>query len=92
MGHTLSAKSIKANTIVLHLKASALLCEPRRLVSPIVSCYGRKSAWIKSTILEQRRWESMNNRKEPLTVEMILHTYNLADRQGEDFLMAALRD
>jgi hypothetical protein len=34
----------------------------------------------------------MPNRQEPLTVDMILHVYNLATRQGEDSLMAALRD
>eukprot|EP00957_Ditylum_brightwellii_P183649 13988668-Ditylum_brightwellii.AAC.1 len=30
LGHTLLAKIIKANTMMLYLKAAALLCEPRR--------------------------------------------------------------
>eukprot|EP00957_Ditylum_brightwellii_P140243 10685625-Ditylum_brightwellii.AAC.1 len=34
----------------------------------------------------------MPNRQEPLTVDKILHVCNLADRQGADSLMAALRD
>eukprot|EP00957_Ditylum_brightwellii_P109378 8343346-Ditylum_brightwellii.AAC.1 len=29
LDHTLLAKSIKANTMMLYLKAAALLCEPR---------------------------------------------------------------
>eukprot|EP00957_Ditylum_brightwellii_P044706 3389692-Ditylum_brightwellii.AAC.1 len=29
LGHTLLAKSIKANTMMFYLKAAALLCEPR---------------------------------------------------------------
>eukprot|EP00957_Ditylum_brightwellii_P173163 13182319-Ditylum_brightwellii.AAC.1 len=73
MRHTLLTKSIKSNTMILYLKAAALLCEPRRLVSPLVSCCGRKSAWIKAIISKQRRWEAMPNRQEPLTVDMTLH-------------------
>eukprot|EP00957_Ditylum_brightwellii_P190907 14536700-Ditylum_brightwellii.AAC.1 len=34
----------------------------------------------------------MPNRQEPLTVDMILRICNLATRQGEDSLVAALRD
>eukprot|EP00957_Ditylum_brightwellii_P166461 12670946-Ditylum_brightwellii.AAC.1 len=50
LGHTLLAKSIKANTIMLYVKTAALLCEPRRLVSPLVSCCGRKSAGYEAII------------------------------------------
>eukprot|EP00957_Ditylum_brightwellii_P088149 6714366-Ditylum_brightwellii.AAC.1 len=53
---------IKSNTIMLYLKVAALLCEPRRLVGPLVSCCGRKSAWLEAVISEQRRCESMPNR------------------------------
>eukprot|EP00957_Ditylum_brightwellii_P011132 843718-Ditylum_brightwellii.AAC.1 len=35
LGHTLLAKSIKADTMMLYFKATALLCEPRMLVSPL---------------------------------------------------------
>eukprot|EP00957_Ditylum_brightwellii_P008966 678410-Ditylum_brightwellii.AAC.1 len=54
MGYTLLAKSIKANTMLLYFKAAALLCDPRRLVSPLVSCCGMKSAWIEAIISEQK--------------------------------------
>eukprot|EP00957_Ditylum_brightwellii_P023294 1757842-Ditylum_brightwellii.AAC.1 len=92
LGHTLLVKSIKATTMMRYLKAAALLCEPGMLVSPLVSCCSKKSAWVEAIISEQRRWESMSNRQEPLTVDMILHVCNLATRQGEDSLMEALRD
>eukprot|EP00957_Ditylum_brightwellii_P050727 3846440-Ditylum_brightwellii.AAC.1 len=35
MGHTLLVKSIKSNTIMLYLKAAALLCKPRSLSAPL---------------------------------------------------------
>eukprot|EP00957_Ditylum_brightwellii_P009350 707354-Ditylum_brightwellii.AAC.1 len=62
MGHTLLVKCIKSNTIMLYLKATVLLLEPRSLVSLLISCCGRKSAWIEAIISEQKRWEAMPNK------------------------------
>eukprot|EP00957_Ditylum_brightwellii_P135630 10342455-Ditylum_brightwellii.AAC.1 len=90
MGHTLLAKSIKSNTIRLYLKAAALLCEPRRLISPPISCCGSKSAWIEVIVSEQRRWEAMPNRQESLTVDMILFACNLVAREDQGSLVVAL--
>eukprot|EP00957_Ditylum_brightwellii_P106533 8128478-Ditylum_brightwellii.AAC.1 len=92
MGHIVLAKSIKSNTIRLYLKAAALLCEPRRLVSPLISCCGSKSAWIEAIISEHKRWKAMLNRQEPLTVDMILFVCNLAVMEDQDSLIAALSD
>eukprot|EP00957_Ditylum_brightwellii_P169106 12870871-Ditylum_brightwellii.AAC.1 len=92
MDCTLLAKSINYNTIMLYLKAAALLCEPRRLVSPLVSCCCRKSAWIEAIISEQKRWRLLPNRKEHLTADMILFVCDLADKEGQEFLIAALLD
>eukprot|EP00957_Ditylum_brightwellii_P187454 14276213-Ditylum_brightwellii.AAC.1 len=92
MDHTLLAKSIKSNTIRLYLKAAALYCEPRRLVSPLVYCCDSKTAWIKAIISEQRILEAMSNRQEPLTLDMILFVCRVAAREDQDFLLAALVD
>eukprot|EP00957_Ditylum_brightwellii_P026172 1979948-Ditylum_brightwellii.AAC.1 len=83
MGHTLLAKSIKSNTIMLFLKAAVLLCEPRRLISLLVSCCSRKSAWNDAVISEQRIWGSMYNRQEPFTIDIISFVCDLADKEGK---------
>eukprot|EP00957_Ditylum_brightwellii_P076361 5803597-Ditylum_brightwellii.AAC.1 len=72
MGNTLLSQSIKANNIRLYLKAAAMLSEPRSLMNPLVSLAGTKSSWIEAVIPEQCRWESVPNRQEPVTVEIVL--------------------
>eukprot|EP00957_Ditylum_brightwellii_P006840 517955-Ditylum_brightwellii.AAC.1 len=76
MGDTLLLQSIKANTIMSYLKAAAMLCEPRRLMNPLVSLSGSNSSWIEAVIQEQYGWESMPNRQGPVTTEMILQEYH----------------
>eukprot|EP00957_Ditylum_brightwellii_P206073 15346661-Ditylum_brightwellii.AAC.1 len=77
---------------MLYLKADALLCGPRRRFSPLVSCCGRRSAWVEAIISEQKRWEAMHNRQEPLTVDMIFFVCTLVAREDQDSLIEALLD
>eukprot|EP00957_Ditylum_brightwellii_P062419 4737000-Ditylum_brightwellii.AAC.1 len=72
MSNTLLSDSIKANTIMLYLKAADMLCEPRHLMNPLVSLFGVNSSWVEVVIQEQCRCEYMPNRQEPVTIEMIL--------------------
>eukprot|EP00957_Ditylum_brightwellii_P033562 2543961-Ditylum_brightwellii.AAC.1 len=91
-GNTLLSQSIKTNTIRLHLKAAAMLCEPRHLMYPLVSLSGANSSWIEAVIQEQCRWETMPNRQEPVTVEMILLVCKMAKKEHEDSCMTTFRD
>ena len=92
MGNTLLSQSIKSNTIRLYLKAASMLSEPRRLMNPLVSLSGSKSSWIEAIIQEQRRWELMPNRQEPVTVAMVLHVCKRATNEHDDSFISAFKD
>ena len=92
MGNTLLSQSIKSNTNRLYLKAAAMLSEPRRLMNPLVSLSGSKSSWIEAIIQEQRRWESMPNRQEPVIVAMVLQVCKRAKNKHKDSFIIAFRD
>eukprot|EP00957_Ditylum_brightwellii_P117852 8990619-Ditylum_brightwellii.AAC.1 len=88
MGNTLLSQSIKANTIRLYLKAATMLSEPRHIMNPLVSLSGTQSSWIEGVIQEQHRWESMPNKQEPVTVEMVLQVCKMAKNEHEDSFIA----
>eukprot|EP00957_Ditylum_brightwellii_P024958 1887175-Ditylum_brightwellii.AAC.1 len=90
--NTLLSQSIKSNTIRLYLEAVAMLSELRCLMNPLVSLSGSKSSWIEAITQEQCRWESMTNRKEPVTVEMVMQVCKMAKNEYEDSFIAVFRD
>eukprot|EP00957_Ditylum_brightwellii_P128897 9832140-Ditylum_brightwellii.AAC.1 len=92
MGNTLLSQSIKSDTIRLYLKVAAMLSVPRRLMNPLVSLSGSKSSCIKVVIQEQCRWESIPNRQEPITIEMVMQVCKIANNEHEDSFIAAFRD
>eukprot|EP00957_Ditylum_brightwellii_P194428 14807372-Ditylum_brightwellii.AAC.1 len=61
-------------------------------MNPLVSLSGTKSSWTEAVIQEQRRWESVPNRQEPVTVEMALQVYKRAKNEHEDSFIAAFGD
>ena len=60
-------------------------------LDPQLDIYGRRSSYINKVLLEVKRWESMPNRREPVTPEMMLHMVkNRSSRT--DSLSSALTD
>eukprot|EP00957_Ditylum_brightwellii_P178239 13575647-Ditylum_brightwellii.AAC.1 len=69
-----------------------MLSEPRRIMNPLISLSGSKPSWIEALIQEQGRWESMPNRQEPVTVEMVMQMCKMTKNELEDSFVAVFRD
>ena len=70
-GQTILCKSIRADTINKYLSAAAALSRPFHEMNPLINIMGEKSQLVKDIIHETRRWESMPNRREPMTKDMV---------------------
>ena len=89
-GENLVCRAIRSGTIREYLRAAASWSTSANLYSPLLTASGIKSPIVENIIREQKRWESMPNRREPLTPKMLLHLHMCVD--GEDSLSAALAD
>ena len=70
-GETLLCKTIKSDTVLRYLSAAAELSVPAKMMNPCLNIMGNQSNYISDIIHELKRWESMPNRREPITKEMI---------------------
>ena len=94
-GATLLCKTIKADTIKRYLKAAAELSAPAQMMNPTLDLMGNLSVFIKDIIHEAKRWESMPNRREPLTKEMIEYIIDKGEnskKTNSDNLYSAMGD
>ena len=94
-GETLLCKSIRSGTIMRYLSAAADLSVPANVTNPCLDIMGRQSQYIRDVINEVKRWESIPNRKEPITKELIQYIINKGNKlskQNPNNLYAALSD
>ena len=94
-GETLLCKSIRSGTILRYLSAAADLSVPANITNPCLDIMGKQSQYIKDIINEVRRWESIPNRREPLTKSMITYIMNKGDslaKHNPDNIYSALSD
>lgn len=86
-------ETIKSSTISKYLTA----------VSKLYIAYGledhrqnritkQQSYLIRNVLLEQKRWELMPNRRDPLTWEMVNHLHEISSNDSPHFLYQALDD
>jgi len=65
------------------------------MMNPTLDLMGNLSVFIKDIIHEAKRWESMPNRREPLTKEMIKYIIDKGDKSNKtnpDNLYSAMGD
>ena len=94
-GQTLLCKTIKSGTVKRYLAAAAELSIPAKMMNPTLDIMGNQSAYIKNIIKECQRWESMPDRKEPVTKEMveyIIEKGKSLSQDNPDNLYSALGD
>ena len=91
-GNTLLAKSIKSATIARYLQAAALISERHKLMDPRKTLHGTQSPAISRVLNELKRWENMPDRKEPVTVAMVLLLAKSAFQASPDSFAAAFYD
>ena len=70
-GNTLMCKTIASGTLKRYLGAAAELSRPANMMNPCLDIMGKQSRYISDIIKELKRWESIPNRREPVTKEMI---------------------
>ena len=82
--NTILCRAIKSNTIKQYLRAAASFSIAAQRLDPQLDIYGKRSFWINKVLQEVKRWESMPDRREPVTVEMIEYmlTHKTSDVDG----------
>ena len=94
-GETLLCRSIRSGTIMRYLSAAAELSVPANVTNPCLDIMGKQSQYIRDVINEVKRWESIPNRKEPITKELIQYIINKGNKlskQNPNNLYSTLSD
>lgn len=92
-GNNLLCKTIKSSTITKYLNAVSKLYLAKGLVDPCQHAITKQQSYfIRNILLEQKRWELMPNRREPLTWEMVDHIHASSSQHSPLSLHKALED
>ena len=71
LGNNLVCRSIQSETISHYLSAIGEHFDDHDFVDPTLTKAGKRAKNISNIIKEQSRWESIADRREPLTIDMI---------------------
>ena len=91
-GQTLLCKSILSATVKQYLKAVADLFVQQDLFNPLLTKRGCKSQLVQAVTHEAKRWESVPNRREPLTIPMGQSLVDQAASSSPDSAASAISD
>ena len=83
-GNTLYCKTIKSGTIKRYLIAAAEFSVTAQMINPCLNIMGKECAYIKDILNESRRWESIPNRREPLTKDMVQYIIDKGKTLSKD--------
>ena len=75
---TVYCRTIKSATVNLYVSDATKLAVLNNKPDPSKNQLNQKSTYITNVINEHKRWESMPNRREPLTYTMVDHLYYMA--------------
>ena len=91
---TIFCKTIKTSTVNLYLSDDAKLAIFKNLPDPTKNILHQKSSYIIDVTNEHKRWESMPNRREPLTFSIVDFSFQitLANSPQLNSLEVALTD
>ena len=90
-GHTLLSKSIKVGTVKRYLYAAIKLFPQHDWDPTLDSTAGVWATCITDVLREGKRWESMPNRQEPVTIAMmtyIIDQSTLTDADGPECVLS----
>ena len=91
-GNTLLARSIKVNTAKAYIKAVSDFFHKNHQFNPAVDKTGAIPLDLDRVYKEAQRWESMPNRSEALTPEMVEYLYDQGRASHQDSAIAAVAD
>lgn len=92
MGNNLVCRSIKADTIEAYLQAATSYFTSQGRPSPAWDGGSGRASIINDILVEARRWETIANRREPLTWKMVSYQQRVASSFPPNSLDAALAD
>ena len=90
----LKSLSIKATTVTRYLAAASALVQMHSthyktpFFDPRKDTFGRRCADLSKVLTEHQRWENMPNRREPVTVAMLLHMGNSCPKDPNSLYQA----
>ena len=70
-GQNLLCMTLKAGTILRYLQAAAELSIPANMMNPCLDITGKQSKYIRDIITGVKRWESVPDRREPVTKDIV---------------------
>ena len=91
-GATLFCIFIKANIVDRYWHITIKLSAAAHQIDPRLDIYRKKSEYIKKVLREQKYWEDMPNRCEPVTSNMIEEMWKNSNNLDLDSLESALLD
>ena len=94
-GQNLLCMTLKAGTILRYLQAAAELSIPANIMNPCLDITGKQSKYIRDIINEVKRWESVPDRREPVTKDMIEYIFNKGislKKSNKDNIYTSLAD
>ena len=71
-GSTILSTTINSTTIKLYLKVASSVPLNHKYLDPLLETRGIEAQCIKDFLSEVKRWESMPNHREPVTVKMVI--------------------
>ena len=92
MGNTLLCNSIAVDTAKKYLLAVKDYFIDNNQWDPCITKQGKTAPILSAVYKEGKRWESMPNRQEPLTVEMTQHLISRSKSFHQDSPEAAMAD
>ena len=92
MGNTLLCNSIAVDTVKKYMLAVKDFFIDNNQWDPCITKQGKTASVLTSVYREGKRWESMPNRQEPLTIEMTQHLISKAKSSYHDSPEAAIAD
>ena len=91
-GHTLLAKSIRVDTAKAYIKAVSDYFKRNQQFNPALDKTGAIPPELDKVYKEAKRWESMPDRSEALTPEMVEYLYDKGKASHPDSAIAAYAD
>ena len=91
-GRTIFGTTTKSTTMKRYLKVAFSVSLHHKKLDPMLDTCGLEAQCIKEVLLEVTLWESRPNRREPVTVKMVLHMHKKCARKQSDIIESVLCD
>jgi hypothetical protein len=92
MGNTILCKQIRTETVKEYIKEAVKHFTSQGQPDPTLNITGYRAPIIQGILNESERWESVANRREPLTWPMVDHIRSLTKSKSADSLDHAMAD